>query len=139
MSSLAGATPPEVLDVGGWTLRRHRVEDAEGIAAGVRVSLPELRLWMPWASEEAGDAGYQRCRLEGVVGLWEEGADFSYVVLELQEQILGVMSLMPRIASGGSRLGTGCGRTARVAESPPGAWRLSRRPPGRDRYIGQVS
>ena len=57
----------------------------------------ELRPWMPWATDEAVDVDFQRRRLETVVGLWEVGSDFSYVVVDDEDRILGVMSLMARI------------------------------------------
>lgn len=97
--------PPEVLDAGGGVqLRRHRVEDAEGIAAAVAASLPELRPWMPWATEEAGQPEVQRVRLEEVVPHWEAGSDFSYVIV-VDGHVVGGVGLHARIGPGALELG----------------------------------
>lgn len=97
--------PPEVLDAGGGVqLRRPRVDDAEGIAAAVAASLPELRPWMPWATEEAGQPDVQRVRLEEAMPHWEAGADFSYVIVD-DGHVLGSVGLHARIGPGALELG----------------------------------
>ncbi len=97
--------PHELLDAGSVRLRRHRVADAEGIAEAVAASITELRPWMPWATDEATDVHFQRQRLESAVGQWEVGSDFSYVVLDDEDRILGVMSLMARIGPDALEIG----------------------------------
>jgi RimJ/RimL family protein N-acetyltransferase len=97
MSLSFPARPPEELEAGRVRLRRHRVSDARGIAEAVALSLNELRPWMPWATDEATDPDFQRQRIEAAVGLWEQGAEFSYVVLGDPSPVLGVMSLMARL------------------------------------------
>lgn len=67
--------------------------------------MTELCPWMPWATEEATDVHFQRRRLESAVGQWEVGSDFSYVVLDDEDRILGVMSLMARIGPGALEIG----------------------------------
>lgn len=88
---------PVELQSDGVRLRRHRVSDATGIAEAVASSIEELRPWMPWAADEAADPDFQRQRLEASVDLWEQGSDFSYVVVDDEERVLGVMSLMARV------------------------------------------
>lgn len=87
----------EELHPDGAFLRRERVSDARGVAEAVRVSMDELRPWMPWASAEAAEPDFQRQRLEAAVDLWEQGSEFSYVVIDDQERTVGVMSLMARV------------------------------------------
>lgn len=97
MASSRHLRPPEMLEAGHVRLRRHRVSDAEGIAEAVAASMTELQPWMPWAAEEATDVSFQRQRLESAVGMWDDGSDFSYVVVDDEDRVLGVMSLMARI------------------------------------------
>lgn len=88
--------PPEVLDVAGVQLRRHRVDDADAIAEAVAASLAELRPWMTWASDEAADPDVQRCRLEDVVPHWDDGTDFSYLIVA-SNQVIGSIGLHARV------------------------------------------
>src|SRR4051812_25206233 len=100
----ASGVPPEVLVVGHVELRRQRVNDAEGIADAVKASLPELKCWMPWATDEATDVGFQRRRLEATLSGWEDGADFSYVIVE-DRHVIGCMGLHGRIGPGALEIG----------------------------------
>lgn len=45
---------PEEIDVGahGLVLRRWRLADRDGLLAAIEASMPELRRFMPWASED---------------------------------------------------------------------------------------
>ena len=88
---------PEEIPASGALLRRRCVGDARGIAEAVKVSLDELRPWRSWATDEAADPDSQRRRLEAAVGLWEQGSDYSYVVVGDDEPVLGVISLMARV------------------------------------------
>jgi RimJ/RimL family protein N-acetyltransferase len=97
MTARSPMAMPEELQADRVRLRRHRVSDASGIAEAVTASVEELRRWMPWPTEESTDPDFQRQRLEAAVDLWEQGSDFSYVVVDDQERILGVMSLMARV------------------------------------------
>ena len=85
--------PKEFLDAGDVRLRRRSVGDAEGIAEAIAASLPELRIWMPWATEEATEVDYQRQRLERADGSWELGSVFAYVILDDAERVLGITAL----------------------------------------------
>jgi RimJ/RimL family protein N-acetyltransferase len=97
--------PPETLDIGGGVqLRRHRVDDAEGIAAAVAESLPELRTWMPWATEEAARPEAQRSRLEQLGPRWDHGSEYAYVIL-VDGRVIGSMGLHARIEPGALELG----------------------------------
>ena len=100
MAGSRQTSPDVLLEAGSVRLRRHSVGDAEGIAEAVAVSLGELRQWMPWATDEAADVEFQRQRLQSAVGQWEARSEFSYVVVDDEERILGVMSLMARLGSG---------------------------------------
>lgn len=97
--------PSELITVSdGVALRRHRVEDAEAIAEAIALSLPELRPWMPWATEEAAEPSLQRARLEEAVPHWEAGSDFVYVIVS-DGRVAGCMGLHNRIGPGGLEIG----------------------------------
>lgn len=67
--------------------------------------MTELQPWMPWAAEEATEVDFQRKRLESAVGLWEDGSDFSYAVVDDEDRVFGVMSLMARIGPDALEIG----------------------------------
>ena len=95
--------PPEELRVGDIVLRRPRLDDAEGIAAAVGVSMAELRPWMPWASDEAAQTEFQRRRLERAL-LTGSADELGYVIVE-DGAIIGAMGLIARIGPGGLEIG----------------------------------
>jgi RimJ/RimL family protein N-acetyltransferase len=97
--------PPEVLQVDATVqLRRHHIDDAEAIAAAVAASLPELRPWMPWASEDAARAEVQRSRLEVAVPHWDQGSEYEYVVL-VDGRLVGSVGLHARVGAGALEIG----------------------------------
>lgn len=102
---IAEARPPDVLDVGsGIRLRRTRLDDAEGIATAVAESLPELRSWMPWATEEAAQPQAQRTRLDALLPRWGHGSEYLYVIL-VDARVIGSMGLEARIGPRALELG----------------------------------
>ena len=103
MALSGSASPPDVLEVADLVLRRQRADDAEGIAAAVGASLPQLTCWMPWATDEAADPGFQRRRLEALSG-WEDGSEFAYVIVEDQD-VIGCMGLHVRMGPGALEIG----------------------------------
>jgi RimJ/RimL family protein N-acetyltransferase len=98
------AVPPEVLRAGRVVLRHQRVEDAQGIAAAVADSLPELRPWMPWATDESSNVAFQKRRLEQDAVDWDEGPDFPYVIID-QDVVIGCMGLHARVGPGALEIG----------------------------------
>jgi RimJ/RimL family protein N-acetyltransferase len=102
---IADARPPDVLDVGsGVWLRRTHLDDAVGIATAVAESLPGLRRWMPWATEEAARPQTQRTRLEALLPRWDHGSEYQYVIL-VHDRVIGSMGLEARIGPRALELG----------------------------------
>lgn len=79
--------PTTTITLGTLTLRRWRATGEERLWAAVRVSLPQLEPWMPWAP------GYVRDRarefLEGVPQQWAARSDFLYALVEEDGTVLG--------------------------------------------------
>ncbi|MGH9106886.1 MAG: GNAT family N-acetyltransferase [Acidimicrobiales bacterium] len=89
--------PPERIETEGLLLRRHRAEDASGIAAAIEESLPELGKWLPWATEPAAQAEAQRRRLEEVIPNWERGTEYVYLIFRSgKSRVLGCAGLHRR-------------------------------------------
>jgi RimJ/RimL family protein N-acetyltransferase len=72
---------PEVIDAGPVVLRRWREPMAAELADAVRSSLPELRVWMPWADAEPTPAAQAEV-LRGGEAQFEEGRAFEYALFE---------------------------------------------------------
>ena len=90
--------PPEHIQAEDLYLRRHRVEDAAGVASAVTESLAELQKWMPWAGTSAVDVEAERRRLQEVVPRWEEDVEYVYLVLVPgQDRVLGCIGLHRRV------------------------------------------
>ena len=90
--------PPERIQAEDLYLRRHRVEDAAGVASAVTESLAELQKWMPWAGTSAVDVEAERRRLQEVVPRWEEDVEYVYLVLVPgQDRVLGCIGLHRRV------------------------------------------
>ena len=138
MADAPSRHPGELLDAGPVCLRRQCVVDAAGIAGAIATSLSELRTWMPWATDKVSDVDYQRRRLEHRHSAWELESEFSYVIVDDEEQVLGVMALNDRGTPGtlevgywlrsdhwGRGLATACvGALTREGLTLPGVTRL---------------
>lgn len=98
--------PPDRVQAPGFYLRRHRVDDAAGIAEAVAESLPELRKWLPWADSPAAQPGAQRRRLEEAVPNWERDVEYVYVLLRPgEDRILGCIGLHRRVGPSALEVG----------------------------------
>lgn len=95
--------PPETIDAGPVTLRRWRPEWAAATQAAVEASLPELRPFMPWATDDhdlAASAEYiARSNRE-----WDAGETFNYAIL-LDDTVIGSTGLMTRMGPGVLEIG----------------------------------
>jgi ribosomal-protein-serine acetyltransferase len=105
---------PEQIDAGAVRLRRWQVAEAPDLAAAVRDSLPELALYMPWAS---GDPGVDEAReyLQTSDREWNEGTAWNYAVVAADGHIAGSCGLMTRLGPGVLEIGywirtADCGR-----------------------------
>ena len=98
--------PPERIEAGDFYLRRQRVDDAAAIASAVAESLAELQAWMPWADSSAVDPEAQHRRLQDVLGHWEQGTEYIYLVFRPgDDRVLGSAGLHRRVGPGGLEIG----------------------------------
>ena len=68
---------PDQIRTARLTLRAPRLGDGATILPAVRASLPELKVWMPWATDEYGiDDAEQWCRRTGAKSLTREELGF---------------------------------------------------------------
>jgi ribosomal-protein-serine acetyltransferase len=96
--------PPEDIDPPGLTLRRWRPEWAEALQEAVEASLPELRPFMPWATDDYGLAE-SRDYLSRCVAEWDRHEGFNYAILGARGEILGSSGLMTRMGEGVLEIG----------------------------------
>ena len=100
------ATPAPRLEIDGLVLRRERVGDEDLLASTVKANLAHLRPWMPWAVPEAATAQAQRERLTTAEQSWEDGSDYTFLLLDAaEEEVRGVFGLHRRIGPDGIELG----------------------------------
>lgn len=98
--------PPERFELDGAVLRRHRLDDAKGIAEAVAASLDHLRPWMPWATEDTATEAFQHQRLVEVVPHWETDVDYAYVLVPPDDTaVLACVGLHRRIGPGAIEIG----------------------------------
>lgn len=96
-------TPPPRLEIDGLVLRRERVGDEDLVAQSAAANLDHLRPWMPWAVPDAVTVQAQRERLVRVEPAWEDGSDYSFLLLDAAEQsLLGIFGMHRRIRPGAS-------------------------------------
>ncbi|MDG4826909.1 GNAT family N-acetyltransferase [Asanoa sp. WMMD1127] len=91
--------PPEVIDAGPVTLRRWSAEFAAAGTAAVRESLPELKPFLPWATDaydEAATRGFIKTSLDK----WAEGTEFNYAIMDAAGEVIGGLGLMSRMGPG---------------------------------------
>ena len=90
---------PETLDAGRITLQRWTVERAEDLDRAINESIPELMLFMPWATADhdlQATTGYlHQSRTE-----WDSGEAFSYAMLSPGGEVAGGCGLMTRRGPG---------------------------------------
>lgn len=101
MASLAAR-----FELDGLVLRRGRLGDEDLVARAVKANLAHLRPWMPWAVPAAATTQAQRERLTKAEQCWEDGSDYSFLLLDAAEQeVRGVFGLHRRIEPDGIELG----------------------------------
>jgi len=98
--------PPERIEARDLYLRRQRLDDAAAIAAAVAESMAELQAWMPWADSSAAEPEAQLRRLQEVLGHWEQGTEYIYLVFRPgDDRVLGSAGLHRRVGPGGLEIG----------------------------------
>jgi ribosomal-protein-serine acetyltransferase len=116
----APRAPSPEIRVGSLLLRRVSAAHAEAMRREVVLSLEHLRPWMPWAAAYGGaDAGREAAAQFAILAhrQWDGGTEYSYVILDADERLLGTISMMARIGPGGLELGywLGASHTGRGA------------------------
>lgn len=96
--------PPEEIDAGAVVLRRWREDEAAALAAAVTASLPELRVFLPWATDEY-DVASARDFLRACVRQWDDGTDFTYGLHTRAGGVVGSAGLMTRLGPGVLEIG----------------------------------
>ena len=95
---------PETIQADAVVLRRWRRDYAEVAAAAVQASLPELKPFMPWASEEydVETAGkFADISDEG----WTSGAQRNYAIFDRSGVLVGSCGLHDRVGPGALEIG----------------------------------
>jgi RimJ/RimL family protein N-acetyltransferase len=106
MAQTATSRPPECLELGTATVRRHRLDDAAALAEAIAASLDHLRPWMPWASTTTATVEAQHRRLTEVLPHWDHDVEYVYVLVEPGgTAVWGCVGLHRRIGPGGIEIG----------------------------------
>lgn len=96
--------PPEMINAGELVLKRWEPSWAAEAAAAVRESLPELKPYLPWATD-AYDEDASRTWIAGAVERWGTGEEFSYAVFTAPGELAGGIGLMTRMGPGVLEIG----------------------------------
>jgi RimJ/RimL family protein N-acetyltransferase len=96
--------PPVAIELPGLMLRQWRLAWAEQLEAAVGASLPELRRFMPWATDEYGLAE-SRDYIARSVAEWDRHETFNYAILSARGEVIGSSGLMTRMGEGVLEIG----------------------------------
>jgi len=96
--------PPEIIDAGEVVLKRWQPAWAEEAAAAVRESLPELKQFLPWATDPH-DVEASRTFIEKSVGDWDKATTFNYAIFTAAGDLAGSIGLMTRRGPGVLEIG----------------------------------
>jgi RimJ/RimL family protein N-acetyltransferase len=96
--------PPEQIDLRDLTLRRWRPEWAEAVSEAVLASLPQLRPFMPWATDDYGLAD-SRDYIARSDDEWDRHETFNYAILTAGDEVIGSAGLMTRMGEGVLEIG----------------------------------
>ncbi len=97
--------PPETVAVDDeLVLRRWEMRWAEELTAAVRESLPELKPFLPWATD-GYDLAVAQDYIERVGEGWAQGTEFSYAIRTTAGELVGSAGLMTRMGPGTLEIG----------------------------------
>ena len=130
--------PPEIVEAGDVVLERWGPRWVAEATAAVRESLPELKQFLAWATDDYGDETAREYG-EHSAASWAEGTEFNYAILTPDGRLAGSVGLMTRMGPGVLEIGywlrTSCtGRgymtaavdaLARIALTLPGIERVA--------------
>lgn len=83
---------PELIDAGPIELRAPTLDHATALTEAVRSSLPELKVWMPWATDSYDEAG-ARANLRSAIAAFVTQADFRYHMFDRSGRLVGSTGL----------------------------------------------
>lgn len=95
---------PEEIDAGPVVLRRWREDQAEVLASAVAASLPELRVFLPWATDEY-DVVSAADFLRECDRHWEAGTELAYGIHAHDGELVGSACLTTRMGPGVLEIG----------------------------------
>jgi RimJ/RimL family protein N-acetyltransferase len=99
-------SPPELIVLDDFVLRRGEPADAGMVAESVGANLDRLAVWMPWAVPASATLEMQQKRMPEVRARWDEGLAYEYLaVLADTGSLLGIFGLERRIGPGALELG----------------------------------
>lgn len=101
---LSAMEPPETIDVDELVLKRCEPRWVAETTAAVRESLPELKQYMPWATD-AYDEESSRVYLETSVKNWAGGTEFNYLIFTKDGELAGAIGMMTRMGPGVLEIG----------------------------------
>ncbi|MBL7259636.1 GNAT family N-acetyltransferase [Paractinoplanes lichenicola] len=96
--------PPEMINAGELVLKRWEPAWAPELLVAIKESLPELRQFLPWATEAYNlDDGvdYITRSREG----WADGEQFNYAIFTSVGELVGSIGLMTRMGPGVLEIG----------------------------------
>jgi ribosomal-protein-serine acetyltransferase len=96
--------PPQMVEAGRLVLKRWDPAWAEQSTAAVLESLPELKPFLPWATDDY-TVEASRGFMEMSVANWAEGTAFNYAIFSASGGFLGGIGMMTRMGPGVLELG----------------------------------
>ena len=93
-----------MINAGDLVLKRWEPEWAAEATAAVRESLPELKPWLPWATDTYGHADALDY-ISRSVKSWAEGTEFNYAIFTSVGDLIGSIGLMTRVGPGALEIG----------------------------------
>jgi ribosomal-protein-serine acetyltransferase len=91
--------PPEVLSTQSVILRRWRPDMADALDAAIVESLPELKEFMPWATDSHGLKETKEY-IDRSVAEWDKEESFNYALVAPDGAVIGSSGLMTRMGPG---------------------------------------
>jgi RimJ/RimL family protein N-acetyltransferase len=93
-----------MVNAGELVLKRWEPAWADDATAAVRESLPELKPFLPWATDDY-DSEASRAFIEKSVADWAEGTTFNYGIFTAAGDLIGGIGLMTRMGPGVLEIG----------------------------------
>lgn len=93
-----------MLEAGPVTLRRWDPAWAQELDQAINASLPELKQFMPWATDQHGIVE-TRDYLDRSVAEWDAGESWNYAIVTADGEIAGSCGLMTRMGPGVLEIG----------------------------------